>query len=58
MKNNIAFIDAQNLHLGLRDSGWKVDYKKFRTYLTQKFFITEAYYFLGYIDEEYSDLYT
>ena len=57
MKNNIAFIDGQNLHLGLTDSDWKADYKKFRHFLTQKFSVTEAYYFLGYIMEENTNLY-
>ena len=57
MKNNIAFIDGQNLYLGLTDSDWKADYKKFRNFLTQKFSVTEAYYFLGYIMEENTNLY-
>jgi len=36
-KNNYAFIDSQNLNLGVqRDLGWKLDYKKFRVYLREK----------------------
>jgi hypothetical protein len=32
---NYAFIDSQNLNLGVQDLGWKLDYKKFRIYLTE-----------------------
>jgi hypothetical protein len=28
--NNYAFIDGNNLYLGVRSQGWKLDYKKFR----------------------------
>ena len=55
--SNIAFIDGQNLHMGTKDLGWSVDYKKLRTYLRDKYHITEAYYFLGYVSEEEQDLY-
>ena len=48
---------GRTLHLGLTDSDWKADYKKFRHFLTQKFSVTEAYYFLGYIMEENTNLY-
>lgn len=47
-KNNFAFIDAQNLHLGVRDQGWSLDFKRFRTYLADKFGVTGAYLFIGY----------
>jgi hypothetical protein len=26
--NNYAFIDGNNLYLGVRNQGWKLDYKK------------------------------
>ena len=26
MKSNYAFIDSQNLNLGVRSSGWRLDY--------------------------------
>lgn len=55
---NIAFIDAQNLHLGTKENGWGVDHKKFRTYLRDQLSVDEAYYYFGYIDERYQDLYT
>ena len=54
---NIAFVDGQNLHLGTIEDGWKINFKKFRTYLKDKYKITKAYYFLGYISEKEQDLY-
>lgn len=44
--NNHAFIDGQNLHLGL---SWKMDYRKFRQYLKNKYEVTKAFLFIGYI---------
>ena len=60
MKNslhNLAFIDGQNLHLGTKEIGWSVDYRKFRVYLKDKYNVSEAYYALGYVSEEQQDLY-
>jgi uncharacterized LabA/DUF88 family protein len=54
---NIAFIDGQNLHLGTQSEGWKIDLYKFRIFLKDKYKIKEAYYFLGFLDEENQDLY-
>ncbi|MBU1046386.1 NYN domain-containing protein [Patescibacteria group bacterium] len=56
-KTNLAFIDGQNLHLGTTQNNWKIDHNKFRKYLEDKYNITEAYYFLGYVTEEEQDLY-
>ncbi len=56
-ESNIAFIDGQNLHLGTTQNGWKIDHKKFRTYLKDKYHVDEAYYFLGYVSEEQQSLY-
>jgi len=47
--NNYAFIDSQNLNLAIREQGWKLDNKKFRVYLKEKYGITNAYLFIGYI---------
>ena len=58
MDQNIAFIDGQNLHLGARDDGWKIDHKKLRAFLKDKYKIGEAYYFPGYLVEEHEQLYT
>jgi uncharacterized LabA/DUF88 family protein len=57
-KNNIAFIDGQNLHLGTIQNGWKISLRKFRIYLKDKYKVSEAYYFLGFINESYQDLYS
>ena len=56
-ESNIAYIDGQNLHLGTTQNNWKVDNKKFRIYLHDKYHIEEAYYCLGYTTEEQQDLY-
>ena len=34
---NYAFIDSQNLNLSIFDQGWKLDYKRFRKYLDDKY---------------------
>ncbi len=57
MKNNYAFIDGQNLHLGTMEDNWKVDLKKFKVYLKDKYKVTNAYYFLGYLSEDQNELY-
>lgn len=57
MDNNYAFIDGQNLHLGTLEDDWKVDLKKFRIYLKDKYKVSNAYYFLGYLTEDQNDLY-
>src|SRR3989338_4418007 len=55
-ENNFGFIDSQNLNLSIRDQGWKLDLIKFRTYLKEKYAVTKAYIFIGYL-EEHKDLY-
>lgn len=47
--NNYAFIDSQNLHLAIKNIGWKLDYEKFRKYLSDKYKVNKAYLFIGYI---------
>ncbi len=56
-ENNLAFIDGQNLHLGTTASGWRVDLRRFKVYLKDKYKVTEAYYFLGYRLEKQKELY-
>ncbi|MCK4526540.1 NYN domain-containing protein [candidate division WOR-3 bacterium] len=56
-QNNYAFIDSQNLNLSIRDQGWILDFKKFRIYLKDKYNITKAFLFIGYVNEN-QDLYT
>jgi len=57
-ENNIAYIDAQNLHLWTRSAGWQIDYKRFRIYLKDKYKVQKAYYFLWYNDVKEESLYT
>lgn len=48
--NNYAFIDSQNVAKGvLRDFGWELDWRRFRVYLLEKYDVTTAYLFIGYI---------
>lgn len=44
-----AFIDSQNLNLGVRSVGWQLDYSKFRQHLREKYDVSHAYLFIGYI---------
>ena len=56
-ERNIAFIDAQNLHLWTTSEDWKIDFKRFRIYLKDKFHIDEAYFFLWFLNEDQGELY-
>ena len=49
-QNNFAFIDSQNLNLAIRALGWRLDYKKFRVYLAEKYAVSKAFLFIGYVD--------
>ena len=64
---NFAFIDAQNLNLGISSdvvnkkgeitySGWKLDLNKFRIYLKEKYHVEKACLFMGYVSK-YKRLY-
>lgn len=56
-----AFIDSQNLNLGTSKDiyhgrkivykGWKLDFKKFRRYLSDKFRVDKAFLCIGYIKQ-------
>jgi uncharacterized LabA/DUF88 family protein len=50
-QNNYAFIDSQNLNLSIRNLGWKLDFRRFRVYLSEKFNVSRAYLFVGYVDK-------
>jgi len=56
-ENNFAFIDSNNLNLGVKSLGWNLDFKKFRIYLKEKYNISTAYLFIGYM-QEYQPLYS
>lgn len=65
VKKNVvfAFIDSQNLNLGTSKNlykgkrliyqGWKLDFKKFRRYLTDKFKVEKAFLFIGFIKKNW-----
>ncbi len=55
-ENNYAFIDGNNLYRGVINSGWKVDFFRFRNWLKDKYEINKAYYFIGLIPKE-KDMY-
>jgi len=52
-----AFIDSQNLNMGVSDTvvvqgrviyrGWKLDFDKFRRFLTDKYHVKTAFLFIG-----------
>ena len=54
---SIAYIDGANLHKGVDSLSWKLDYKKFRSWIRQKFGITEANVFIGMMSK-HANLYT
>lgn len=56
-ENNFAYIDGANLYKGVGSSAWKLDYRKFRSWIRQKFSIAEAYLFIGLVSK-HADLYT
>jgi uncharacterized LabA/DUF88 family protein len=57
--NNYAFIDSQNLNLSIREQGWTLNFARFRVYLSEKYSITKAFIFIGYVPQNqtlYTDL--
>lgn len=54
--NNFAYIDGANLYTSIVNSGWKIDFVKFRKWLSDKYHVSKAYYFIGLIPK-HKDLY-
>ena len=50
-ENNHAFIDSQNLYKGIRALGWRLDFRRFRVYLTHKYHVGKAFLFIGYLPQ-------
>lgn len=48
--NNYAFIDSQNLNLSIRQLGWRLDFRRFRVYLGEKYGASKAFLFIGYVE--------
>lgn len=46
-----AFIDSQNLNLGILSMGWRLDFARFRVYLNDKFKVKKAFLFIGFLKE-------
>jgi hypothetical protein len=46
---NYAFIDSQHLNLGVKSLGWKLERRKLRQYLRNKYDVTKAYLSIGYL---------
>jgi uncharacterized LabA/DUF88 family protein len=56
-QNNYAFIEGRNLNLSIRSQGWILDFRRFRQYLHDKYGVTKAFLFIGYVYENQA-LYT
>jgi hypothetical protein len=50
LKNNYAFIDGQNLNLGIKSQGFDIDYRKLRLYLKNKYYVNTAFMFIGFVE--------
>lgn len=48
-KNNFAFIDNTNVYKGIEMLGWRMDLVRFRKLLTERYGVTRAYMFIGFI---------
>jgi uncharacterized LabA/DUF88 family protein len=51
LENNFAYIDGANLYNGSKSLGWKLDYRRFRIWLKNKYLIERAYLFIGLVGE-------
>lgn len=56
-KGNYAFIDGQNLNMGIKKLGWNLDFRKFHYYLQNKYGVTKAFFFVGMVEDQ-ADLYS
>ena len=56
-KKIYAFIDSQNLNLGVKSQGWSLDFGKFRQLLITKYQVKKTFLFIGYVQGNQS-LYT
>lgn len=58
VNNNYAFIDSNNLYLSISGdiykkdkllyTGWKLNYRRFRVYLKEKYGVNKAFLFIGF----------
>ena len=52
IKNNIAYIDWTNLHKWIQNLWEELDYKKFRNWIFEKFWVQKAYIFMWFIETQ------
>ena len=45
----IVYIDAQNVYMAIKQSGWLIDWKKFYLYLIEKHKVDVIYYTVWYV---------
>ena len=50
-RGNYAFIDSQNLNLGIQKVGWKLNWRKFHEFLRDKYDVEKASMFIGYMPD-------
>jgi len=58
-KSNYAFIDGQNLYMGVNSDTlpWTINLNRLRRYLREKYSVEEAYYYIGYVQEKNRRIY-
>ena len=49
MKKIYAFVDSQNVNLSIQECGWKLDFGRFYVYLKDKYNVSKAFLFIGYV---------
>jgi uncharacterized LabA/DUF88 family protein len=52
-KNSTAYVDASNLKFGIEQSGWKLNYKSFHSWLRDKFNVSKVILFMGLIPDNF-----
>jgi len=53
----IAYIDGANLHQGVKNLGWRLDYARFRVWIQDKYKVEAVYLFIGLVPKN-KNLYT
>ncbi len=56
-KKVYAYIDAANLHKGVMSLGWELNYRRLRVWLKDKYDVSNAYLFIGFVAKN-KNLYT
>ncbi|MHA1549914.1 MAG: NYN domain-containing protein, partial [Alphaproteobacteria bacterium] len=51
-KHTYIYIDGANLHRGVISQNWKIDYKRFFVWLSEKYKTRKIYLFLGYLKKQ------